>query len=111
MNKDRKIGVNHLLEFIPDSLLANLSTKTKEPEILFELKNVDVKETLDIATTNDNSCKKADDLLNFLVKDLEWYKWFLENKKQPSITYSLQYLQLTRSITHSLTINETMQVV
>lgn len=88
-----------------------LSTKTKEPEILFELKNVDVKETLDIATTNDNSCKKADDLLNFLVKDLEWYKWFLENKKQPSITYSLQYLQLTRSITHSLTINETMQVV
>jgi hypothetical protein len=29
MNKDRKIGVNHLLEFIPDTLLANLTIKTK----------------------------------------------------------------------------------
>ena len=87
-----------------------LSTKTKEPEILFELKNVDVKQTVDIST-NDNSCKKANDLLNFLVKDLEWYKWFLEDKKQPFISYSLQYLQLKRSITHSLTVNETTQVV
>lgn len=88
-----------------------LSTKTKEPEILFEFKNVDVKQTVDIATINDKSYEKTDDLLNFLVKDLEWYKWFLEDKKQPFISYSLQYLQLTRSITHNLTINETTQVV
>ena len=88
-----------------------LSTKTKEPEILFELKDVDVKETVDIATINDKSYEKTDDLINFLVKDLEWYKWFLEDKKQPFISYSLQYLQLTRSITHNLTINETTQVV
>ena len=51
-----------------------LSTKTKEPEILFELKDVDVKETVDIATINDKSYEKTDDLINFLVKDLEWYK-------------------------------------
>lgn len=88
-----------------------LSTKTKEPEILFELKDADIKQTVDISTTNDNYCEKTNDLLNFLVKDLEWYKWFLEDKKQPFISYSLQYLQLTRSITHSLTINETTQVV
>lgn len=88
-----------------------LSTKTKEPEILFELKDADVKETVDIATINDKSYEKTDDLLNFLVKDLEWYKWFLEDKKQPFISYSLQYLQLTRSITHTLTINETTRVV
>jgi hypothetical protein len=88
-----------------------LSTKNKEPEIQFELKNVDIKESTDISIINDNSLKKTNDLLNFLVKDLEWYKWFLEDKKQPFISYSLQYLQLTRSITHSLTINETTQVV
>ena len=88
-----------------------LSTKTKEPEIQFELKNVDIKESTDISIINDNSLKKTNDLLNFLVKDLKWYKWFLEDKKQPFITYSLQYLQLTRLITHSLTINETTQVV
>ena len=86
-----------------------LSTKNKEPEIQFELKNLDIKESTDISIINDNSLKKTNDLLNFLVKDLEWYKWFLEDKKQPFITYSLQYLQLTRSITHSLTINETTQ--
>ena len=88
-----------------------LSTKTIEPEIEFELKDVDIKESNNISTINDNSYEKTDDLLNFLVKDLEWYKWFLEDKKQPFISYSLQYLQLTRSITHSLTINKTTQVV
>jgi hypothetical protein len=88
-----------------------LSTKNKEPEIQFELKNLDIKESTDISIINDNSLKKTNDLLNFLVKDLEWYKWFLEDKKQPFITYSLQYLQLTRSITHNLTIKETTQVV
>lgn len=94
-----------------DMLKQYLATKIKEPEILFELKDADIKETVDIATINDKSYEKTDDLLNFLVKDLEWYKWFLEDKKQPFISYSLQYLQLTRSITHSLTINETTQVV
>lgn len=88
-----------------------LATKTKEPEIPFELKGDNIKQTTDIATISDNSFKKANDLLNFLVKDLEWYKWFLEDKKQLLVNYSLQYLQLTRSITHSLTVNETMQVV
>ena len=48
--------------------------------------------------------------LFFWSKNLEWYKWFLEDKKQPFISCSLQYLQLTRSITHSLTINEITQV-
>jgi hypothetical protein len=88
-----------------------LSTKTKEPEILFELKDVDVKQTVDIDKINDKSYEKTNSLLNFLVKNLEWYKWFLEDKKQPFISCSLQYLQLTRSITHSLTINEITQVV
>ena len=87
-----------------------LSTKTKEPEILFVLKDVDVKQTVDIDKINDKSYEKTNDLLNFLVKDLEWYKWFLEDKKEHN-TYSLKYFQLTRSITHSLTINETTQVV
>lgn len=87
-----------------------LSTKTIEPEILFELKDVDVKQTVDIDTINDKSYEKTNDLLNFLVKDLEWYKWFLEDKKELN-TYSLKYFQLTRSITHSLTFNETTQVV
>ena len=54
-----------------------LATKTKEPEILFELKNVNIKESIDISIINNNSLKKTNDLLNFLVKDLEWYKWFL----------------------------------
>jgi len=90
--------IHRVLDFIAPKTLQRiellkqyLSTKTKEPEILFELKNVDVKQTVDIATINDNSCKKADDLLNFLIKDLEWYKWFLEDNKQPVTTYSLQY--------------------
>jgi hypothetical protein len=110
--------VSKVLDYISPKTLQRLnvlkqylSTKTIEPEIEFELKDVDIKEIVDIATINDNSCKKADDLLNFLVKDLEWYKCFLEDKKQPFISYSLQYLHLTRSITYSLTINETMQVV
>jgi len=47
-----------------------LSTKTKEPEILFELNNVDIKESTYISIINDNSLKKTNDLLNFLVKDL-----------------------------------------
>jgi hypothetical protein len=68
-----------------------LTTKTKEPEILFELKDVDIKQTTDIATTNDNSCQKTNDLLEFLNKDLKWYKWFLEDKKDCVINYSLQY--------------------
>jgi hypothetical protein len=109
--------VSKVLDYISPKTLQRLnvlkqylSTKIKEPEILFELKNVDVKQTVDISTTNDNSCKKANDLLNFLVKDLEWYKWFLEDKKEFNI-YSLKYFQLTRSITHNLTINETTQVV
>jgi hypothetical protein len=109
--------VSRVLDYISPKTLQRiellkqyLSTKTKEPEIPFELKDADIKQTVDIST-NDNSCKKANDLLNFLVKDLEWYKWFLEDKKQPFISYSLQYLQLTRSITHSLTVNETTQVV
>jgi len=110
--------VSRVLDYISPKTLQRievmkqyLSTKTKEPEILFELKDVDVKETVDIATINDKSYEKTDDLINFLVKDLEWYKWFLEDKKQSFISYSLQYLQLTRSITHNLTINETTQVV
>jgi len=108
--------VSKVLDFIAPKTLQRievlkqyLSTKTKEPEIPFELKDVDVKQTVDIDTTNDKSYEKTDDLLNFLVKDLEWYKWFLEDKKQPFISYSLQYLQLTRSITHILTINEVYQ--
>lgn len=86
-----------------------LSTKTKAPEILFELKDVDIKQTTDIAIINDKSCEKTNDLLNFLVKDLEWYKWFLEDKKQPFISYSLQYFQLTRTINHIFTTNEVSQ--
>ena len=117
-NNSLDTKVSKVLDFIAPKTLQRievlkqyLSTKNKEPEIQFELKNVDIKESTDISIINDNSFKKTNDLLNFLVKDLEWYKWFLEDKKQPFITYSLQYLQLTRSITHSLTINETTQVV
>ena len=117
-NNSPDLIVHKVLDYIAPKTLQRievlkqyLSTKTKEPEILFELKNVDVKQNVDVATINDNSCKKVNDLLNFLVKDLEWYKWFLEDKKQPFISYSLQYLQLTRSITYNLTINETTQVV
>ena len=117
-NNSLDTKVSKVLDYIAPKTLQRievlkqyLSTKTKEPEILFELKDVDVKETVDIATINDKSYEKTDDLLNFLVKDLEWYKWFLEDKKQPFISYSLQYLQLTHSITHNLTINETTQVV
>ena len=121
LNKERKTETNdpiihRVLDYIAPKTLQRieilkqyLSTKIKEPEIPFELKDVDVKQTVDIDTTNDKSYEKTDDLLNFLVKDLEWYKWFLEDKKQPFISYSLQYLQLTRSITHILTINEVYQ--
>jgi len=91
-----------------ETLKQYLTTKTKEPEIEFELKTVDVKQNTDIVTIN-NSCEKTNDLLNFLVKDLEWYKWFLEDKKQPFISYSLQYFKLTRTINHIFTTNELSQ--
>ena len=95
-----------------DMLKQYLSTKIKEPEIELKLSNnIDIKENTDISTINDYSYEQTNSLLNFLVKNLEWYKWFLEDKKQPFISCSLQYLQLTRSITHSLTINEITQVV
>ena len=116
-NNSLDTKVSKVLDYIAPKTLQRievlkqyLSTKTKEPEILFVLKDVDVKQTVDIDKINDKSYEKTNDLLNFLVKDLEWYKWFLEDKKEHN-TYSLKYFQLTRSITHSLTINETTQVV
>lgn len=118
-NRDNSIDpiIHKVLDYIAPKTLQRinvltqyLATKTKEPEIPFKLKDVDIKENIDIATTNDNYCEKTNDLLEFLTKDLKWYKWFLEDKKELT-TYSLKYFQLTRSITHNLTINETTQVV
>lgn len=89
-----------------------LSTKAKEPEIEFKLKDIDTKQTTDIATINDKSCEKTNDLLEFLTKDLEWYKWFLEDKKDlATTTYYLKYFQLKHTITQVLTTNEVYQSV
>lgn len=113
-NNSPDLIVHKVLDYIAPKTLQRievlkqyLSTKTKEPEILFELKDVDVKETVDIATINDKSYEKTNDLLDFLTKDLEWYKWFLEDKKDFAITtYSLKYFQLTRAVTQVLITNE-----
>ena len=90
-----------------DVLKQFLASKTKEPEIEFTpLKDVDIKENTDIATINSSSYEKTNDLLNFLVKDLKWYKWYLEDQKDCSMTYSLQFFQLTQSINYISTIGE-----
>ena len=81
-----------------DVLKQFLATKTKEPEIEFApLKDVDIKENTNITTINNTSCEKTNSLLDFLVKDLKWYKWFLEDKKEHAMIYSSQLLQLSYS--------------
>jgi len=79
-----------------DMLKQYLTTKTKEPEIEFTpLKDVATKETNDVAVINGSLDKKTNDLLDFLTKDLKWYKWYLEDQKNSSTSYSLKFLQLS----------------
>jgi hypothetical protein len=96
--------VHKVLDFIAPKTLQRievlkqyLSTKTKEPEILFELKDVDIKETTDIATINNSTCEKTDNLLDFLTKDLKWYKWYLEDQVDRATSYSLKLFHLSYS--------------
>lgn len=103
-NNSPDLIIHKVLDFIAPKTLQRievlkqyLSTKTKEPEILFELKDVDIKETTDIATINNSTCEKTDNLLDFLTKDLKWYKWYLEDQVDRATSYSLKLFHLSYS--------------
>jgi len=83
-----------------DMLKQYLATKTKEPEIEFRLlDNFEVKENT-IATINNSPVENTNSLFDFLIKDLKWYKWYLEDKEEYTTTHSLQFFQLTSSTNH-----------
>ncbi len=53
---------------------------------------------LNVQTETDSSSFEVTELLDFLAKDLRWYKWYLEDKKEDcATTYSLQFFQLSYS--------------
>jgi hypothetical protein len=85
------------LEYI-NQLKQFLSTKTKELEIeTFKLKTLDIK-----TDTNPqqlvSSNRETTELLDFLAKDLRWYKWYLEDEKESFISfYPLKSKQLSKS--------------
>lgn len=65
-----------------------------------------VPNNLNAQTATDSSSFEVTKLLDFLVKNLRWYTWYLEDQKDCSTTYSLQFFHLTQSINYISTIGE-----
>lgn len=61
--------------------------------------NLNVMDDFALQVQTGSSSNDLTALLNFLAKDLQWYKWYLEDKEDRATTYSLQFFQLSYSKT------------